>query len=92
MRPKSTAVGDRIEAARCQLPMTARRDIPAHYGMRHRAAIGVTEDTDADVIVVSEETGSVSYVHGGQIPTVKDIEELRTILGKTLTVKNKEEA
>jgi uncharacterized protein (TIGR00159 family) len=85
-------VGDRIEAARCQLPMTARRDIPAHYGMRHRAAIGVTEDTDADVIVVSEETGNVSYVHGGQIQTVKDIEELRTILGKTLTVKNKEEA
>lgn len=80
-------VGDRIVAARCQLPMTARRDIPAHYGMRHRAAIGVTEDTDADVVVVSEETGNVSYVHGGEIQTIKNIEELRTILGHTLTAK-----
>ena len=82
--------GDRIVAARCQLPMTARRDIPAHYGMRHRAAIGVTEDTDADVVVVSEETGNVSYVHGGEIQTVENIEELRTILGHTLI--SKEEA
>jgi len=80
-------VGDHIEAARCQLPMTARRDIPAHYGMRHRAAIGVTEDTDADVIVVSEETGNVSYVHGGEIRTIKNIEELRAIVGKTLSAK-----
>ena len=80
-------VGDRIEAARCQLPMTARRDIPAHYGMRHRAALGVTEDTDADVIVVSEETGNVSYVHGGEIRTIKNIEELRAIVGKTLSAK-----
>jgi len=80
-------VGDRIEAARCQLPMTARRDIPAHYGMRHRAAIGVTEDTDADVIVVSEETGNVSYVHGGEIRTINNIEELRAIVGKTLSAK-----
>ena len=67
--------------------MTARRDIPARYGMRHRAAIGLTEDTDADVFVVSEETGNVSYVHGGEIKTVKDIEELRTILGQTLSAK-----
>lgn len=83
-------VGDRIGAARCQLPMTARRDIPARYGMRHRAAIGLTEDTDADVIVVSEETGRVSWVHGGEIQTLNNIEELRAILGKTL--KSKEEA
>ena len=80
-------VGDRIVAARCQLPMTARRDIPAHYGMRHRAAIGVTEDTDADVVVVSEETGNVSYVHGGEIQTIKNIEELRSILAHTLLAK-----
>ena len=83
-------VGDHIEAARCQLPMTARRDIPAHYGMRHRAAIGLTEDTDASVIVVSEETGRVSFVQGGEIKTINNIEELRTILGQTL--QSKEEA
>ena len=80
-------VGDRIEAARCQLPMTARRDIPAHYGMRHRAAIGLTEDTDASVLVVSEETGKVSYVRGGEIKNVENIEELRSILGQALTAK-----
>lgn len=80
-------VGDRIEAARCQLPMTARRDIPAHYGMRHRAAIGLTEDTDAVVIVVSEETGKVSFVQGGEIKTIKNIDELRAILGRTLSAK-----
>lgn len=85
-------IGDRIAAARCQLPMTARTDIPAHYGMRHRAAIGLTEDTDADVIVVSEETGNVSFVRGGEIHTVKDIEELRNILGHVLSqTKEKEE-
>ena len=44
---------DRILAARCTLPITQRQDIPAHYGMRHRAAIGLSEDTDADVIVVN---------------------------------------
>jgi len=84
-------VGDRIEAARCQLPMTARRDIPAHYGMRHRAAIGLTEDTDASVIVVSEETGKVSYVQGGEIKTLKNMDELRTVLASTLTQKETEQ-
>ncbi|MBO7385793.1 MAG: diadenylate cyclase, partial [Clostridia bacterium] len=57
-------IGDHIAAARCQLPMTNRTDIPAHYGMRHRAAIGLSEDTDADILVVSEETGNVSFVRG----------------------------
>ena len=46
-----------IIAARCTLPITEKTDIPAHYGMRHKAAIGISEETDADVIVVSEETG-----------------------------------
>ena len=77
-------IGDRIAAARCQLPMTNRTDIPAHYGMRHRAAIGVTEDTDADVLVVSEETGHVSFVRGGQIRTVQDMKELRQLLNSVM--------
>jgi len=81
-------IGDHIAAARCQLPMTNRTDIPAHYGMRHRAAIGLTEDTDADVIVVSEETGNVSFVRGGEIHTVQDMKELRHLLG---TLMHKEE-
>ena len=73
-------VGNHIAAVRCQLPMTNRTDIPAHYGMRHRAAIGLSEDTDADVIVVSEETGNVSFVRGGEISTVQDMKQLRSIL------------
>ena len=81
-------VGDHIAAARCQLPMTNRTDIPAHYGMRHRAAIGLSEDTDADVLVVSEETGDVSFVRGGEIHTVQDMKELRHLLGSLM---NKEE-
>ena len=68
---------NRIIAARCTLPITQRQDIPAHYGMRHRAAIGLTEATDASVIVVSEETGNISFVHEGQIKTMGSIAELR---------------
>ena len=78
-------VGDHIAAARCQLPMTNRTDIPAHYGMRHRAAIGLSEDTDADIIVVSEETGNVSFVRGGEIHTVQDMKELRQLLSSLMT-------
>ena len=77
-------VGNRIVAARCQLPMTNRVDIPAHYGMRHRAAIGLSEDTDAEVIVVSEETGRVSYAQGGEIRTIEDMAQLRGLLGKAM--------
>ena len=80
-------VGDHIVAARCQLPMTNRTDIPAHYGMRHRAAIGLSEDTDADILVVSEETGTVSFVRSGEIRPVKDIKELRTLLGSAMEEK-----
>ena len=79
--------GDRIVAARCQLPMTDRTDIPAHYGMRHRAAIGMTENSDADVVVVSEETGRISFVHAGIIHTVKDLQELRVLVGESMTPK-----
>ena len=68
---------DRILAARCTLPITQRQDIPAHYGMRHRAAIGMSEICDASVIVVSEETGDISFVSGGQIKTMESITELR---------------
>ncbi len=68
---------DRILAARCTLPITQRQDIPAHYGMRHRAAIGISEVCDASVIVVSEETGDISFVSGGQIKTMESITELR---------------
>ena len=87
-------VGNRIAAARCQLPMTNRTDIPASYGMRHRAAIGLSEDTDADVIVVSEESGGVRFVRNGEAKEVETIQELRELLGSALSTekeKDKEE-
>lgn len=68
---------DHIISARCTLPITARQDIPPHYGMRHRAAIGVSEVSDASVIVVSEETGAISFVQDGNIKTMGSITELR---------------
>ena len=61
---------NRIVAARCTLPITERTDLPARYGMRHKAAIGISEQCDADVIVVSEETGGISLVRGGLITAV----------------------
>lgn len=68
---------NRIIAARCTLPITENPNIPAHYGMRHRAAIGLTEENDASVIVVSEETGNISFVEDGKIKTINSITELR---------------
>ncbi|MCQ2114670.1 MAG: diadenylate cyclase CdaA [Bacteroidales bacterium] len=71
---------DRIRAARCTLPMTEREDIPASYGMRHKAAIGITEQTDASVILVSEETGHICFIRAGVVKIVSDVNELKSIL------------
>jgi diadenylate cyclase len=56
---------DRVLAAACIFPVTDRTDIDRNLGMRHRAALGLTEETDALVIIVSEETGTVSLCHRG---------------------------
>ena len=69
--------GDRIVAARCTLPITERLDLPASYGMRHRAAIGIAEQCDADVIVVSEETGHVSFVRGSELTRIENPNTLK---------------
>ena len=74
--------GDRIVAARCTLPITERPDLPARFGMRHKAAIGISEQCDADVIVVSEETGGISFVRGGQLTPIDTINTLNLLLGK----------
>lgn len=60
-------IGDRIAAARCILPVTDRRDLPGTMGLRHRAGIGVSENTDAVAIIVSEETGKIAFAKSGQI-------------------------
>jgi diadenylate cyclase len=67
-------------AARCPLPITDRLTIPSHFGMRHRAAIGMSEQTDALVIVVSEETGSISVADAGEVRSNLTPNELRNIL------------
>lgn len=57
----------RIYAAGCILPLTQRPDISSHLGTRHRAAIGISENSDAIVLVVSEETGTISIVNNGEM-------------------------
>ncbi len=71
---------NRIWAARCVLPTTERLDIPAHFGMRHRAALGLTEKTDGVVITVSEETGGISLTRNGRIESHIGPNRLRTLL------------
>lgn len=66
--------GDRIVAAKCILPVT-QSEVPKDYGTRHRAAIGLSEISDAIVIVVSEETGGISITHGGELR--RDIDPAR---------------
>ena len=68
---------NRLIAARCTLPISDNQNIPANYGMRHRAAVGITEQTDATAIVVSEETGEIAFVKDGEIKTISSITELR---------------
>lgn len=74
---------NRILAARCVLPITDRVDIPDHLGLRHRAAIGITEHSDAIAIVVSEENGRISVCNGGKFRhnvSAKRLEELINFL------------
>jgi len=59
-------------AAACILPVSKNQDIPLHYGLRHRAALGLTEKSDATCIVVSEETGLISVAEAGKIREVKE--------------------
>jgi diadenylate cyclase len=68
---------DRVLAAACVLPLTQRLDLPRRLGMRHRAAIGLSEISDALMIVVSEETGKVAIARGGQLRRPVDSTTLR---------------
>ncbi len=72
--------GDRIAYAACIFPLTQRQDLNKSLGTRHRAAIGLTEETDAVVVVVSEETGMISHAYKGQLVRGVTVEELRAFL------------
>src|ERR1700689_1547779 len=76
--------GDRIAYAACIFPLTQRQDLNKSLGTRHRAAIGLTEETDAVVVVVSEETGAISHAYKGQLVRGVTIEELRSFLTSVL--------
>jgi uncharacterized protein (TIGR00159 family) len=74
--------GNRILAARCTLPITDRLDIPASYGMRHKAALGIAEQCDAAVIVVSEETGEIKFAEDGALTAIDSVNVLKLKLQK----------
>ena len=75
---------NRIIAARCVLPVTEKENFPSHFGMRHRAAVGITETTDAIAITVSEQTGSVSLTVNGDINSNLTKDKLRFLIEKNL--------
>jgi diadenylate cyclase len=76
--------GDRITYAACIFPLTQRQDLAASLGTRHRAAIGLSEETDAVVVVVSEETGAISHAYKGQLARGVSAEQLRAFLTSVL--------
>lgn len=76
--------GNKIVAARCVLPVTEDADFPAHLGMRHRAAVGITETSDAIAVVVSEQTGEISFSKGGELVHGLTPEKLREYLEKNV--------
>lgn len=76
--------GDRIAYAACIFPLTQRQDLNKSLGTRHRAAIGLSEETDAIVVVVSEENGAISYCYKGHLTRHVTLEELRAFLSSVL--------
>ncbi|HAV64535.1 MAG TPA: TIGR00159 family protein [Verrucomicrobiales bacterium] len=70
----------RIIKAACIFPLTQRQDLQKSMGTRHRAALGLSEETDAVVVVVSEETGAISYAYKGVLKRGLTVEELRSFL------------
>ena len=81
---------NRVSAATCFLPLTDSMDVSLELGTRHRAAIGISEVTDAIVIVVSEENGTISYVRNGKIRRNLDADMLKKVLLSTRKKKRNE--
>ncbi|PSQ88468.1 MAG: TIGR00159 family protein [Bacteroidetes bacterium QS_8_64_10] len=74
----------RIEAARCILPVSSSRKLGAHLGLRHRAGVGITEQTDAFVVIVSEESSDISIAKDGELVSNLTTDELRRYLSQAL--------
>lgn len=73
---------NRIKSASCILPLTDKTDLPPQFGLRHRAGIGVTEANEATAIIVSEETGEISYAKQGKVKMNISFAELEKLLNK----------
>lgn len=80
--------GDRVVAAKCVLPST-QQEVPKSYGMRHRAALGMSEVSDAIVVVVSEETGAISLAHDSVIKRNIDPQRLHQSIRKLMKINDK---
>ena len=76
----------RIVNAACIFPLTQRQDLQKTMGTRHRAALGLSEETDAVVVAVSEETGTISYAYQGDLKRGVTVEELRSFLTDVLII------
>jgi diadenylate cyclase len=74
----------RLAAAACFLPLTQNPELSKEFGTRHRAALGISEETDAVAVVVSEETGVISVAYDGQMTGDLDAKTLRNTLYKLL--------
>ena len=77
-------VGNIIVASRVTLPVSKNRKINKSLGLRHKAGIGITEESDAISIVISEETGKLSYIKNGKIVDYKNDEELKDLISNDL--------
>ena len=79
---------NKIISARCVLPVSNSDDFPGNLGMRHRAAVGITEESDAVTVIVSEETGGISYVKDGELFTKRTAQQLEQFLNRIFTKSN----
>ena len=73
---------NRIKAAGCILPVSHSNDIPKSLGLRHRSALGISQETDATAVVVSEETGNISVAHNGKLHLKLSGKDLENILSQ----------
>jgi uncharacterized protein (TIGR00159 family) len=76
---------NKIISARSVLPVSNSNELPGRLGMRHRAAVGITEESDAAAIIVSEERGEISYVKDGELFTKRTAEQLKEFLNRIFT-------
>lgn len=74
---------NKIKAAQCILPISHNTDVPSNMGLRHRAGLGVAQSTDAQVIIISEETGKISFAQNGKLKLNITKDELRELLLKS---------